>query len=254
MRIRVPGMGAVLLSLAMVAGVSLGALIGATGSARLSVLAASPQHSTGRAAGAASFATAVGTATALASAGAAKTGTTTVMATATSATSARTATALTSQTPPPQITGTAVSTATPGSMTTASATATAVSTGALQVRVAPRTIRGGRTTTCRIRSTPPTPSGVAPTGCVIISVTTSPRTILLYTLTYPDAPGVRQALGTPSLRDTFKDITDPRGYSAHAFYVPYVPTMATVVRVTVTAKRADGATVPSATTQFTVTP
>ncbi len=244
MRNPLHGMRAAMLSVTIVATASLGALVAAPESAHPSVRAASPQHSTG----AAASATPVRTTPTMATARTTATGTMTAVPTAMA--SASTAPVMTTHTPAPQITGTAVSPLTAGGM----ATATAAATGALQVRVAPRTVRGGRTTTCRIRSNPQTPAGVVPTGCVVISVTTVPRAILLYTLTYPDAPGVRHALGTPSLRDRFKDTTDARGYSVHAFTVPYVPAAAIVVRVTVTARMATGPTMAAATTQFTVTP
>jgi hypothetical protein len=98
-------------------------------------------------------------------------------------------------------------------------------------------------------------------GCEVVTSISSPRATVVYTLTYPDAPGAREALGTPSLRQTFKDIADPHGYSAHAFAVRYVPPAGaahgspqTIVWIAATAWLADGTQLQAAPMRFVVMP
>jgi hypothetical protein len=155
--------------------------------------------------------------------------------------------AATAVAPAPSVrTSTAVATQTPAPL----------ATGALQVDVMPALVRGGRNTTCGLWRTLHSPQA----GCLVTSSLSGPRASVLYVLTFPNAAGVRQALAMPDLRETFRDTADSRGYSAHAFNVPYVPPMGaasgtapTVVQVMVMATLADGRALTAVHTHFVVT-
>jgi hypothetical protein len=141
----------------------------------------------------------------------------------------------------------ATATATPAITTTVSRAAAARSHPSLvAVHNAPRTVTGGRSKPCDLRSN----LKILAKGCEIISSVSAPGARVLYTLTYRPRHG-------HVARETFRGTADARGHSLHVFNIPFVPppgarhgSPETLVQVTVAATLPSGRVLAPATTHF----
>jgi hypothetical protein len=150
--------------------------------------------------------------------------------------------------PPPSFAPAASATAMPVLPTETAVPPTETETpAAFAVHNRPRTVKGGRTTSCDLT----TNLHQLQSGCEIVSSVSRARASVMYTLSYPSVAG--QA----GVHQTFKDTADFRGHSLHIFNVPYLPPMGathgsleTIVRVTMVATLPDGTTLYTGTTRF----